>query len=168
MPGLRGKGLDSSTGVVGTLPQAKLVVVGGLVILGRSLHAQPLVPRYIYIVIGSQNTNKHDLSRKWTQYMTSDVTFILQQCPGGVIGTLKVAGQMIFAAPMHCETLCMLPAYPAYNTLKSAFSIYIYIYEDKEIVLPCGAQFEQSYSFPFLGFPHNYFSSMILIWVFRA
>ena len=60
-----------------------VVIEGGLVILGRSLHAQPLIPRYVYVVLGSQNTNKHDLSRKWTQYMTSDVTFLLQQCPGG-------------------------------------------------------------------------------------
>ena len=42
----------------------------------------------------------------------------------------------------------------------------LYIYEDKEILVPCGAQFEQSFSFPFLGFSDNYFSSMILIWVF--
>ena len=45
---------------------------------------------------------------------------------------------------------------------------YIYIYEDKEILVPYGGEFEQSFSFPFLGFPAQLFSSMILIWVFRA
>ena len=47
------------------------------VMFGRSLHTQPLIPRYLYTIIGSQNANKHDLSREWTQYMTSDVTFLM-------------------------------------------------------------------------------------------
>ena len=48
--------------------------------------------------------------------------------------------------------------------------LYIYIYEDKEILVPCGAQFEQSFSFPKKGFRsqnrgslgHRQFSTSIL------
>jgi hypothetical protein len=62
-------------------------VVDEMVIWGRPLHAQPPIPRYFYTVVGSQNTYNHDLGRKWTQYTTSDVTFLFQQCaPEGDFG----------------------------------------------------------------------------------
>ena len=51
-------------------------VVGEIVILRRSLHAQSTVPQYICTVVGSQNTYNHDLDQKWTQCITSDVTFL--------------------------------------------------------------------------------------------
>ena len=53
-----------------------MTLVSEMVILGRSLHAQPTVPHYICTVVGSQNTYNRELARKWTQYITSDVTFL--------------------------------------------------------------------------------------------
>ena len=54
-------------------------LVGEMVILERSVHAQPPIPRSYCTVVGSQNTHNHDLGRKWTYDMTSDVTFRLQE-----------------------------------------------------------------------------------------
>jgi hypothetical protein len=61
---------------------AVVVAVGsGMVIFERFLHAKTLIPRYLHTFLGSQNTNKHDLGRKWTHNMASDVTLFKRQCP---------------------------------------------------------------------------------------
>ena len=64
-----------------------------------------------YNIAGSQNTYKHDLGRKWTQDMTSDVTSRAPDERRGYsacgLGLTKSCMPVDFEAPMHCETLCM-------------------------------------------------------------